>query len=260
MGVECFEVTGSFYAVRAANSNIPTRLSPGAHPASEDYRVLLMKGNERIVMSIAHLTPAAAAPAPQRTGAARARLLDLVTHLDAERMDSAETLLSTLLAHQHADTRTLTETEVSALGRFGMSEGGLRAPDALRATAQGLLADRALADRSASVAEAAEMLGVTPARVRQRCAAGTLLAQRRSDGWHLPRFQFPEDREVPGWAAVATAIPHGTPLLFAERVLTSPSPALVTEGEELAPFEWLAQGGDPSAAAAAVDDALHRLP
>ncbi|MGW9020810.1 hypothetical protein ACWGOE_04945 [Leucobacter chromiiresistens] len=211
-------------------------------------------------MSIAHLAPAAADRPRQPAGAARARLLDLVTHLDAERVDSAEALLSTLLAHQHADTRTLTETEVSALARFGVSEEGLRKPDALRATAQGLLADRALAERSATVAEAAELLGVTPARVRQRCAAGTLLAQRRSDGWHLPRFQFPEDREVPGWATVAAAIPHGTPLLFAERVLTSPAPALVSDGEELAPFEWLAQGGDPAAAAAAVDDALHRLP
>jgi hypothetical protein len=43
-------------------------------------------------------------------------------------------------------------------------------------------------------------------------------------------------------------------------VLTSPAPRLRVDGEALAPFEWLAQGGDPAAAAAAVDDALNRLP
>ena len=211
-------------------------------------------------MSIAHLTSSAREQAHVNGDAARARLLELVTHLDADRVDSAEALLSGLLAHQNADTRALTDTEVTALARFGVSEAALQQPDELRATAQGMLADRSLAERSATVTEAAELLGVTPARVRQRCAAGTLLAQRRSDGWHLPRFQFPEDREVPGWATVAAMIPRGTPLLFAERVLTSPAPALINDGEELAPFEWLLQGGDPATAARAVDDALHRLP
>ena len=94
----------------------------------------------------------------------------------------------------------------------------------------------------------------------QRCAAGTLLAQRRSDGWHLPSFQFIDRREPHGWATVAPAIPRTVPLLLAERVLTSPSPRLRMDDEELSPLEWLIQGGDPNEAAAAVDDALHRLP
>lgn len=212
------------------------------------------------MVSIAQLTPSRRDRAPRDAKAARERLLDLVTHLDTERMDSAEELLSELLAHQQADTRTLAEAEITGLARFGVAEEELRQPDALHATTQGLLANRALAARSATVTEAAELLGVTPARVRQRCAAGTLLAQRRTDGWHLPRFQFPDDREVPGWATVAAVIPRGAPLLFAERVLTSPSPALLSDGEELAPFEWLVLGGDPVTAATAVDDALHRLP
>ncbi|MEJ6489207.1 hypothetical protein PQI23_05685 [Leucobacter sp. USCH14] len=211
-------------------------------------------------MSIAQFTTSGSERTHRSGDAARARLLELVSHLDADRMDSAEALLSDLLAHQNADTRALTGAEVSVLARFGVSEAALQRPDELRASAQGVLADRSLGERSATVTEAAEMLGVTPARVRQRCAAGTLLAQRRSDGWHLPRFQFPEDREVPGWATIAAVIPRGTPLLFAERVLTSPAPALMNDGEELAPFEWLLQGGDPASAARAVDDALHRLP
>ncbi len=214
-------------------------------------------------MSIAHL--AEEAPHTQRsTGArdraARDRLRALVTQIESDSLDVAEDLLAGIVAHQQADTRGLTAAELSVLARLNVSEAELLEPTSLPASTRSRLWERQLAARSATVAEVAEMLGVTPARVRQRCAAGTLLAQRRSDGWHLPLFQFPDDRELRGWAAVAQAIPRGTPLLLAERVLTSPAMRLRVEGEELAPFEWLAQGGDPAVAAAAVDDALNRLP
>ncbi|MFD5600667.1 hypothetical protein ACFWHR_11510 [Leucobacter sp. NPDC058333] len=211
-------------------------------------------------MSLAQLNPRRPTQAGTVGDAARDRLVSIVTHLDGDRLESAEELLAGILAHQQADTRTLTGAEVSALARFGATEHELRAPSALPATTRGVLANQSLAARSATVTEAAELLGVTPARIRQRCAAGTLIAQRTSDGWHLPRFQFPEDRELRGWATVARAIPRGTPVLLAERVLTSPAPALRSGGEELAPFDWLVQGGDAAAAARAVDDALHRLP
>ncbi|GAB2553352.1 hypothetical protein [Leucobacter ruminantium] len=193
-------------------------------------------------------------------GPARDRLRALVTQLEDDRLDVAEDLLSEIIAHQHIGTRGFTASELTALERFGVDEAELTAPTALPATVRGRLWEREFAAHSITVAEAAARLGVTPARVRQRCAEGTLIAQRRSDGWHLPLFQFPDGREPRGWAAVARAIPRGTPLLLTERVLTTPAPRLVSGGEELAPFEWLAQGGDPALAAAAVDDALNRLP
>lgn len=222
------------------------------------YRCKFTKGAE---MSIAHLPQRGPrGPRVSRDRATRDRLLALVTQIEGDGLDVAEEMLTGIVAHQRADTRGLTGAEVSALGRFGVSEAALQEPTALPATARGQLWERQMEQHSCTVSEAAEMLGVTAARVRQRCAAGTLLAQRRSDGWHLPRFQFPDGREPHGWSTVAQAIPPGTPLLLTERVLTSPSPRLRIRGEALAPFEWLAQGGNPAAAAEAVDDALNRLP
>ncbi|MGJ0204532.1 hypothetical protein [Leucobacter sp. gxy201] len=191
---------------------------------------------------------------------ARERLAGLVAQIDADRLNAAESLLAGVVAHQQTDLRGLTEAETAALARLGATEDQLQQPTALPASTRGLVWEQQLGAQSVSVAEAAEILGVTPTRVRQRCAAGTLLAQRRSDGWHLPAFQFHDRREPRGWATVAQAIPRATPLLLAERVLTSPAPRLRIDGEELAPLEWLAQGGDPHEAAAAVDDALSRLP
>lgn len=212
-------------------------------------------------MSIAHLPQAAPrSHSPAQDRAARDRVIALVTQLDGDRLDIAEEMLAEIVAHRRVDTRGLTGTELEALTRAGVDEAALLGTSAPVATLQGRLWERQAEDDSCTVSEAAAILGVTAARVRQRCAAGTLLAQRRSDGWHLPSFQFPDGREPRGWSTVAQAIPSGTPLLLAERVLTSPAPRLLVDGEQLAPFEWLAQGGDPGAAAAAVDDALNRLP
>ena len=198
-----------------------------------------------------------------RGGAAqprRDRLTALITQLEDEHLDIAEELLADILAHQRADVRALTGAETAVLERLDVTEAEMQQPSSLPATRRSRLWERQQAERGLTVGEAAEMIGVTPARVRQRCAARTLLAQRRSDGWHLPSFQFLDGRELPGWSGVAPAIPAGTPLPLVERVLTSPAMRLRVDGEELAPFEWLAQGGDPALAAAAVDDALNRLP
>ncbi len=190
----------------------------------------------------------------------RDRIRALAGRIEGAHLTVVEEMLEAVVAHQQAGVRGLTTPEVDALARFGVSESDLRAPTALPATARGRLWEQEIAAHSFSVAETAALLGVTPARVRQRCAAGTLVAQRRSDGWHLPRFQFPEDREVRGWATVAQSVQRSTPMILVERVLTSPAPQLLVEGEEVSPFEWLGRGGDPAIAAAAVDDALNRLP
>ncbi|PRI12032.1 hypothetical protein [Leucobacter massiliensis] len=211
-------------------------------------------------MSIAEISGGRLRAQRSPGGGARERLLALVTQIESDELPIAEEMLEGIVAHQRSGTRGLTAGEIAALARLGVDEAALTAPSALPAATRGLQWERQLERHAWSVSETAEALGVTPARVRQRCAAGTLLAQRRSDGWHLPRFQFPEGRELPGWSAVAAAVPPGAPLLLVERVLSSPSPRMRVEGEELAPLEWLAQGGDPAVAAAAVDDALNRLP
>lgn len=212
-------------------------------------------------MSIAHLTSASPRSSkPGSTARARDRLAALVTELAPDHLDAAEQLLAEIVAHQEAGTRGLSMSEVSVLERLGVTDHELREPTALTGAMKGRVWGKQLAQQSVTVTEAAAMLGVTPARIRQRCAAGTLIAQRQSDGWYLPLFQFPDERELRGWASVARMIPRGTPLLLVERLLTSPAERLQVDGEELAPFEWLAQGGDPLAAAAAIDDGLNRLP
>lgn len=213
-------------------------------------------------MSIAQL-PARSPREGRGAGTARPgrdRLTALITQLKDDHIDIAAELLTDILAHQRADVRTLTEAETEVLARLDVTEAEIQQPSSLPASRRSRLWEQQHAERSLTVGEAAEMIGVTPARVRQRCAARTLLAQRRSDGWRLPSFQFLDGRELPGWSEVAAAIPAGTPLSLVERVLTSPAMRLRVDGEELAPFEWLAQGGDPALAAAAVDDALNRLP
>ncbi len=215
-------------------------------------------------MSLAHLPSAPrVSPRGRRSAAdrtARERVLALVTQIEGDRLDLAEEMLAGIVAHQVTGTRGLTEAELAALARAGVDEAALASPSAPVASTRGRLWERHAEQDTCTVAEAAAMLGVTAARVRQRCAAGSLLAQRRSDGWHLPAFQFPDGREPRGWSTVAQAIPSGVPLLLVERVLTSPAPRLVQGDEALAPFEWLAQGGDPGIAATAVDEALNRLP
>lgn len=195
-----------------------------------------------------------------RDRGARDRIRALAGRIQGDHLGVAELILETVVAHQQAGVRGLTGAETDSLARFGVFESDLTEPTALPASARGQLWEQEVTAHSFSVAETAVLLGVTPARIRQRCAAGTLVAQRRSDGWHLPRFQFPEDREVRGWATVAQSIERSTPSILVERVLTSPAPRLLVDGEELSPFDWLAQGGDPVIAAAAVDDALNRLP
>lgn len=193
--------------------------------------------------------------------AARERVIALVTQLEGDdRLSLAEDMLTGILAFQSSDTRGLTRAELSALERAGVTEDALEAGVAPAASMKTALWEREAQADTCTATEAAQLLRVSTARIRQRCAAGTLLAQRRSDGWHLPLFQFPDGREPAGWATVAGAIPPGTPLLLAERVLTTPASRLVMDGEPVAPFEWLANGGNPDAAAYAVDDALNRLP
>ncbi len=213
-------------------------------------------------MTLAHL-PQRERRAPKNSGdsGARERVLALVTEIEGDdRLTLAADILSDIIAYQPADTRALTTAEMRALDRAGIREEDLVASGAPNASVKSALWERQAELDTYSVAEAASLLGVTTARIRQRCAAGTLFAWRLRDGWHLPTFQFPDGRELRGWATVAPAIAPGTPFIVAERVLTTPSPRLVVEGEYLAPFEWLAQGGAPETAAAAVDDALNRLP
>lgn len=204
-------------------------------------------------MSIAHLPGRAIRPR-------RSDVVELVSHLPSDRLSVAAELLTDMLAHEQSGTRNLTASELSALGRLGLSETDILEPTNLSAVARGRMREQELKQCGYTVSEAAAILGVTAARVRQRCSDGSLVAQRQSGGWFIPALQFPHGRPLHGWAHVARAIPRDTPLLVLERALDTPSPQLRVEGEDLTPSQWLEQGGDPAPAATALTDALERLP
>lgn len=212
-------------------------------------------------MSIAQLTSTPPrSPHARRIEEERERVFALITRLEDQDLGVAEEAISGILAHQQAGLRGLTVSELEELARIGVSEEELRTPSARTAITRGRLLEQDLERDTWTVSEVAAMLEVTAARIRQRCAAGTLIAQRRRDGWHLPRFQFPGDRELPGWSTIAQAIPVGTHLLAVERGLTTPMSRLQLDGADATIFAWLASGGEPGVASAALYDDLTLLP
>lgn len=147
-----------------------------------------------------------------------------------------------------ADQRTdLTEGEIAALRRGGLDLRPVarkREDPLLRAA----VSYSALLATSYDVPQVARLLGVDRSRVRQRLAARTLYGIKRTAGWRLPRFQFAEDRPLPGLEVVLARLrPEVHPLVL-YRWFTTPNPDLVDgEGEDpVSPRDWLLAGGDPA--------------
>jgi hypothetical protein len=140
----------------------------------------------------------------------------------------------------------LTGDEASALEGVGadLRPRGRREPDPrglAAATYAGVLA------ASLSVGEVAGMLGVDTSRVRHRLARRQLVGVRRTDGWHLPSWQFGDDRRpLPGIERVLRALPAGAHPVVVTRFFLSPQPELVVDGSATSPREWLSGGGDPT--------------
>lgn len=107
----------------------------------------------------------------------------------------------------------------------------------------------ALLGSALTVAEAARLLGVNAARVRQRLGGPkrTLYGIKRDREWWLPRFQFAARGLVPGIAEVVAALDPGLHPVSVWRWFTTPSPDLRDEGGEcsLSPLDWLSAGYDP---------------
>lgn len=139
--------------------------------------------------------------------------------------------------------------------------GGLRArPDAVPSAAMLSIVHRnAEVFTGLTVAEAADLLGVTDSRVRQRITAHTLVAVKRRGQHRLPRFQFTNSGEVPGWADVAAALPAYWTLLEIDGFLTTAQLDLVVHGDPVTPLTWLTLGQPTDAVIALLADA-DRLP
>ena len=143
--------------------------------------------------------------------------------------------------------------QVSEPERRYLEAGGLdlaprrgRDPDPMLESAgryAALLAD------SADVAEVAERLGVTRARIRQRALERSLLAIREGDEWRFPRAQFVAAdggaAPIRGLPAVSMAIPSDLHPLDAWRFLNQPNGDLELGDRVLSPIDWLRSGGSP---------------
>ena len=147
-----------------------------------------------------------------------------------------------------ASTFTAVEAHLLGQGGLDLSPGRQPEPDiALRtATAVALIEVK-----SATVAEVATALHVSPARIRQRALERTLYALRVDDGWRFPRWQFDDaGRPIPGIATVVAALSRGVHPVAVWRFLSEPSPDLEILDERVSPLEWLRTGGDPAPVAA----------
>lgn len=153
-----------------------------------------------------------------------------------------------------ADARSaLTEPELSVLDRAGIDLFGHPAdPSGAGAVVGGRVAEQALTSDGLTVEEAASVLGVTAARVRQRIADGDIATIRRTEGHVLPRWQFIGDTVVPGLRVVVPAAATLHPLAFA-RFMSRPCSELVIDDEPVSPVAWLAGGGSATTVADLVE-------
>lgn len=137
----------------------------------------------------------------------------------------------------------LTSTQAAMLRRGGLDPSprnyGVEAPYTL-----GRLTFADLVATGYSVSEAATLLHVSDARIRQRLTAEkTLYGIKRGHMWSIPRFQFSEDGLVPGFDRVVRALPADVNPVAVYRWFTLPSSDLIADEMEQSPRDWLLGGG-----------------
>lgn len=142
--------------------------------------------------------------------------------------------------------------DAGSLGR-AMPPFGERA-----STRTALLAARLLAD-SYIVKEAAELLGVSPGRVRQRLKDRTLFGVQVDGEWRVPSFQFRDGRQVPGLDKVLPRLPRDLSLSAVHGFLTRPNLDLQGDVDTVSPLDWLADLNDTSPVSR-LADGLHHNP
>ncbi len=95
--------------------------------------------------------------------------------------------------------------------------------------------------------EVANLLNVTTSRVRQRLDNGTLYWINGSNGRVCPRFQFFDNRTLPGLAIVLASLSKSAHPLVVNRFFLTEQVDLESEllGRRLTPRDWLATRHDP---------------
>ena len=135
----------------------------------------------------------------------------------------------------------LTENEVDVLSSGGFSA---EAEMDLRPLTEAAAKYDALLAASLTVARAANKLGVTAGRVRQRLLAkpAELYGVRQGNVWRLPAFQFGPQGLVPNIERVIPRLDRELNPVAVDGWFRLPSVDLEQDGRNVSPLDWLAQG------------------
>ncbi|MCA1334880.1 MULTISPECIES: hypothetical protein [Rhodobacterales] len=141
----------------------------------------------------------------------------------------------------------LSQPEEDALGRLGvdatapMSDAEFYRSDPLL---EGMTRQALLTADAVPLAEAARRIGVSDARLRQRIAAGTMMAIHRPHGrgWLIPAFQLEAEGEIPHLGRVLLAAGRPVSAQAMDRFFRIPREDL----GGASPRDWLIAGHDPS--------------
>ncbi|RKF13546.1 hypothetical protein D6850_14765 [Roseovarius spongiae] len=141
----------------------------------------------------------------------------------------------------------LDKAEQEILERFGIDAGNAMSDEDFYKSApvmEGMTRESIITAKAIPLAKAARRMGVSDARLRQRIAAGSLMAVHRPHGrgWLIPTFQLTDTGEVPHL---------GRTLLAAGRPISAQAMARLfrTPREDLdghSPRDWLIAGNDPA--------------
>ncbi|MGW6374814.1 hypothetical protein ACWFRB_01960 [Rhodococcus sp. NPDC055112] len=163
------------------------------------------------------------------------------------------------LASEHSPTNPVLSRHDAEL----LSDAGF-VTDPAAATAARVDRDIRMQDlvhSSLSVADAAERLGVTTARVRQRLTEGTLWAFTSGRSRLLPPAQFTASGGVPHLDQVLPLLGKELHPLTVQALLTEPQPSLTVESRPVSIVAWLTgiagSASDIEQAADAITSHLH---
>lgn len=151
-------------------------------------------------------------------------------------------------AQEIADEETpLSQAEQKALERFGVDTGTAMSDEDFYKSApvmEGMTREAIVTARAIPLAEAARRMGVSDARLRQRIAAGSLMAVHRPHGrgWLIPAFQLTDTGEVPHLGRVLLAAGRPVSAQAMDRLFRTPREDL----EGYSPRGWLIAGNDPA--------------
>ena len=157
-----------------------------------------------------------------------------VTGIDISRDDFAEILRG--LAGRRPSSPELSDHDTGVLASTGFVEDPI-ATTVARLERVTRMQD--LVRRCLSVADAADRLGVTPARIRQRLSDGTLWAFGEGRGRLLPPAQFAASGAVPHIERIAPLLAKTLHPLTVQALLTVPQPSLLIDGRPVSIVAWL---------------------